>query len=686
LIPESFIQELLARVDVVDVVGRYVQLRKGGANLLGLCPFHNEKSPSFTVSPTKQFYHCFGCGAHGSAITFLMEHTGASFPEAVRTLAASAGMTVPEENRSPRQQQETARRKAEESRHTQVLDAAQAHYLKQLRASPAAIRYLKQRGLTGEIAAHFGLGWSGTDRHGLSQVFPNYEDPTLVESGLVIESEDGRRYDRFRERVMFPIRNARGSLIGFGGRIIGKGEPKYLNSPETPLFSKGQELYGLWEARQAIRQEGQIIVVEGYMDVVGLAQQGIANAVATLGTATTPDHVKKLLRSSDKVIFSFDGDGAGRRAAWRALQACLPVLRDDIAIRFLFLPTEHDPDSYVRELGPEAFRACLGEAVALSRFLLDELASRHNMDEAEGRASCLHEAKPLLAAIPECALRVQIEREMAKLVQLTPEEMAQVLAQQPAKPFGAPAKPAAGETHVAAPQHEGGHPEAGYDFGGHDFHDIPADDGEYVDVGQFSSPGGEPGGGGNWGGGSGKQDWKGQGDWKGKSDWKGKGDWKGGKGNWKRRDDVGGFEGRRTMPSLAKRLLGLLLAHPELVDSMGDQQLEVIDHGPHLGLVRDLIMLAQSSGARHVGALLEAAEPDSDLATVLKGLRADILSQEDLPDPQTEWDDALRRIEFDSAKAEMAKLAATGLTTDEQRKRYLELSSRMTVLKGAGVR
>ncbi|NMU90634.1 DNA primase [Achromobacter ruhlandii] len=688
MIPESFIQELLARVDVVDVVGRYVQLRKGGANLLGLCPFHNEKSPSFTVSPTKQFYHCFGCGAHGSAITFLMEHTGASFPEAVRTLAASAGMTVPEENRSPRQQQETARRKAEESRHTQVLDAAQAHYLKQLRASPAAIRYLKQRGLTGEIAAHFGLGWSGTDRHGLSQVFPNYEDPTLVESGLVIESEDGRRYDRFRERIMFPIRNARGSLIGFGGRIIGKGEPKYLNSPETPLFSKGQELYGLWEARQAIRQEGQVIVVEGYMDVVGLAQQGIANAVATLGTATTPDHVKKLLRTSDKVIFSFDGDGAGRRAAWRALQACLPVLRDDIAIRFLFLPTEHDPDSYVRELGAEAFRACLGEAVALSRFLLDELASRHNMDEAEGRASCLHEAKPLLASIPECALRVQIEREMAKLVQLTPEEMAQVLAQQPAKPFGAPAKPAAGEAGIAgapAPQ-EGSVPhEGGYDFAGHDFHDIPADDGEYVDYGQFSSPGGESGGG--WSGGGGKQDWKGKGDWKGKSDWKGKGDWKGGKGNWKgKRDDVGGFEGRRTMPSLAKRLLSLLLAHPELVDSMGDQQLEVIDHGPHLGLVRDLIMLAQSSGARHVGALLEAAEPDSDLATVLKGLRVDILSQEDLPDPQTEWDDALRRIEFDSAKAEMAKLAAAGLATEEARKRYLELSSRMLVLKGAGIR
>ncbi len=664
-----------------------MQLRKGGANLLGLCPFHNEKSPSFTVSPTKQFYHCFGCGAHGSAITFLMEHTGTSFPEAVRTLAASAGMTVPEENRSPRQQQETARRKAEESRHTQVLDAAQAHYLKQLRASPAAIRYLKQRGLTGEIAAHFGLGWSGTDRHGLSQVFPNYDDPTLVESGLVIESEDGRRYDRFRERVMFPIRNARGSLIGFGGRIIGKGEPKYLNSPETPLFSKGHELYGLWEARQAIRQEGQVIVVEGYMDVVGLAQQGIANAVATLGTATTPDHVKKLLRASDKVIFSFDGDGAGRRAAWRALQACLPVLRDDIAIRFLFLPSEHDPDSYVRELGAEAFRACLGDAVALSRFLLDELASRHNMNEAEGRASCLHEAKPLLAAIPECALRVQIEREMAKLVQLTPEEMSQILAQQPAKPFAPPgtAKASASEAGApsgnSGPDQDGGHSDMGYDFAGHDFHDIPAEEPDFADYGQFPSTGGEAvAGSGQRSGG--KPDWKSKGDWKGKSDWKGsKGSWKG-----RRDNDVGGFEGRRTMPSLAKRLLGLLLAHPELVDSMGDQQLEVIDHGPHLGLVRDLIMLAQSSGARHVGALLEAAEPDSDLATVLKGLRADILSQEDLPDPQTEWDDALRRIEFDSAKLEMAKLAATGLSTEEARKRYLELSSRLAVLKGAGIR
>jgi DNA primase len=668
LIPESFTQDLLARVDVVDIVGRYVQLRKGRANLLGLCPFHNEKSPSFTVSPTKQFYHCFGCGAHGSAITFLMEHTGSSFPEAVRTLAASAGMTVPEGDRDPRQRQASAQRKAEESRHIQVMDAAQLHYLQQLRASPAAISYLKQRGLTGKIARHFGLGWSGTDRHGLSHVFPNYDDSILVETGLVIESEDGRRYDRFRERIMFPIRNARGSLIGFGGRIIGKGEPKYLNLPETPLFTKGHELYGLWEARQEIRKEGMVIVVEGYMDVVGLAQQGVSNAVATLGTATTPDHVKKLLHASDKVIFSFDGDKAGQKAAWRALQACLPALRDDITIRFLFLPPEHDPDSYVRELGGEAFRAYLGQAVPLSKFLLDELASRHVMTEAEGRASCLHEAKPLLGLIPECALRVQIEREMAKLVQLTPEEMSSLLAQQAPKPFVSAAK-----SEVDAPAYNAS---SGFDDAGFmpDMTYAAQEAEMHYDVsepGDFQPAYSDQGQGGRFS----------------LSSRKGKNSaWKGGKGDWKKnRDSVGGFEGRRVMPSLAKRLLGLLLAHPELVDSMGDQQLEVLDHGPHLGLVRDLILLAQSSGARHVGALLEAAQPGSDLEVVLKNMRVNVLSQEDLPHPQREWDDALRYIEFDAIKREMSALAVAELQSEDDRQRYQELSQRMMVLKHAGI-
>ena len=623
MIPDSFIQDLLARTDIADVVGRYVQLRKGGANLLGLCPFHNEKSPSFTVSPTKQFYHCFGCGAHGSAITFLMEHTGASFPEAVRALAGSAGMTVPEEPRSPRQRAESARRREEASRHTQVLEAAQAHYLKQLRAAPAAIAYLKQRGLTGEIAARFGLGWSGTDRQGLAAVFGRYDEPALVEAGLVIESEDGRRYDRFRERVMFPIRNARGALIGFGGRIIGKGEPKYLNSPETPLFSKGNELYGLWEARQAIRTEGQVVVVEGYMDVVGLAQQGIGNAVATLGTATTPQHIQKLLRASDRVVFSFDGDVAGRRAAWRALQACLPLLRDDVSIRFLFLPPEHDPDSYVRALGPEAFRACLAEASALSRFLLDELASRHDLSEAEGRARCIHEARPLISAMPQDgALRLQVQRELARLVQLTPEEMAQMLAAAPESPAagGLPAAPAgpAGREPPAYAEPAGRQPPARTRERG------------YSEAAERGT--------------------------------------------------------RRPVTPLARRLLRLLLAHPELVDGMGDQQLEVLDRGPHLGLVRDLIALARSSGARHLGALLQAVDPDSDLAQVLAAAAADLMAQEDLPEPQAEWEDALRRIELEALKAEQADLIRGGVPDEAARAHYQELTQRIAILNNAGIR
>ncbi|MGN6580237.1 MAG: DNA primase [Bordetella sp.] len=679
MIPESFIQDLLARVDVVDVVGRYVQLRKGGANLLGLCPFHSEKSPSFTVSPTKQFYHCFGCGAHGTAISFLMEHTGASFPEAVRTLAGQVGMTVPEEPRSPRQQAETVRRKAEVSRHTQVLDQAQAYYLKQLRASPQAIAYLKQRGLTGEIAAHFGLGWSGTDRHGLSKVFDDYADPLLVESGLVIDAEDGRRYDRFRERVMFPIRNARGNLIGFGGRILGDGKPKYLNSPETPIFSKGQELYGLWEARQAIREAGVVIVVEGYMDVVGLAQLGIPNAVAALGTSTTPDHVKKLLRASDRVVFSFDGDAAGRRAAWRALQACLPVLRDDINIRFLFLPAEHDPDSYVREFGADAFRAALAEASALSRFLLDELASRHKLGEAEGRASCLHEAAPLLAAIPDCALKVQIERELARQVLLTPEEMSQVLAQAYARQASRGPLPAPGPDALPQPPSRPGD---------------RVDSGQEVDIDTAPFPSWELSGAPDDAGYDEPEPWQSEGDWhggRGQPPGMRKGDFasrNGQKRPWRgRRDEKPlGFVGRRTMPSLAKRLLCLLLANLALVDGMGDQQLEVLDHDPQLGLVRDLIMLAQSSGARHLGALLQAAEPDSDLSVAVQSLRAEVLVMEDLPNPQDEWNDALRIIERAWVAGELEHLAREGLQTDEAHQRFRELQGRMAILKSAGIR
>ncbi|MGB3288808.1 MAG: DNA primase [Burkholderiaceae bacterium] len=661
MIPESFVQELLARVDVVDVVGRYVQLRKGGANLLGLCPFHNEKSPSFTVSPTKQFYHCFGCGAHGSAISFLIEHTGASFPEAVRSLAASAGMTVPEEQRSPKQQAVDRRRKEEVSRHQQALDAAQAHYQRELKQSQAAIRYLKQRGLSGEVAARFGLGWSGNDRRGLAAVFPQYEDPVLVESGLVIESEDGRRYDRFRERVMFPIRNTRGSIIGFGGRIIGKGEPKYLNSPETSLFSKGHELYGLWEGRAGIRSEGYVLVVEGYMDVVGLAQHGLSNAVATLGTATTPFHIQKLLRASSKIVFSFDGDKAGRKAAWRALNTCLPLVRDDVSMRFLFLPAEHDPDSYIKEYGAEAFKATVAEAVPLSRFMLDELASRHAMDEAEGRAACVHEAKPLLAMLPESTLRVQIEREFAKLVQLTPEELAQMMRDLPAQALHAPSAPAATEHRGHTPYSGGEEPPGfmdvpSFDSGAEYFHPGDAEEGGYplpdwpVSGGQDAArSGGFQASGGTRGPGRGQRK-------------------------------------VRTVTPMAKRLLRLLLAHPELVATLGDQQLEILEHGPHLVLVRDLITLANLSGARHAGALLQAADPGSDLQAVLDSLSPELLAQEDLPDPQAEWNDALRRIELEAIKAEQSALVDGGMKDEFSRKRYQELTRRITLLHSAASR
>ncbi len=678
MIPESFVQELLARVDVVDVVGRYVQLRKGGANLLGLCPFHNEKSPSFTVSPTKQFYHCFGCGAHGSAITFLMEHTGASFPEAVRSLAASTGMTVPEAPRTPRQRAADKRRKEEVSRHQQVLDIAQTHYLRQLKGSQSAIRYLKQRGLSGETAARFGLGWSGSDRRGLATVFPQYEDPVLVESGLVIESEDGRRYDRFRERIMFPIRNTRGSLIGFGGRIIGKGEPKYLNSPETNLFSKGHELYGLWEGRTGIRNEGFVLVVEGYMDVVGLAQHGVANAVATLGTATTPFHIQKLLRASSKIVFSFDGDKAGRRAAWRALTTCLPLLRDDVSMRFLFLPAEHDPDSYIREYGAEAFKATASEAVPLSRFLLEELASRHAMDEAEGRAACVHEAKPLLALMPEGTLRLQIEREFARMVLLTPEElagmMAQMVAEQPpAQPEAdglvpgahkAPVRPAAsdaGDTGMDGGYYHDEPPgfmDNAPDFGPHEYISYPD-----MPSQQAYEPGFE-------GGAGTSRDVR----------FERGGDRRRGNG-YESRGRSGGAA--RSVTPMAKRLLRLLLTHPELVSTLGDQQLEILHHGPHLVLVRDLITLTNMSGARHAGALLQAAEPGTDLAGVLASLTPELLAQEELPDPQGEWNDALRRIELEAIKAEQSVLIQSGLGDVASQKRYQELTRRIALLSSA---
>jgi len=435
---------MLSRVDIVDVVGRHVELKKSGANLMGLCPFHGEKSPSFSVSPAKQFYHCFGCGAHGDAIRFLMEHSGMSFRDAVADLAQQVGMAVPDEPQDEAEQQRALQARAHQATLSEVLERAADHYRRQLREHPQAIEYLKRRGLSGEIAKRFGLGYAPPGWRSLASAFPRYDDPLLVEAGMVVvqgdEGPEQKRYDRFRDRVMFPIRSVKGEVIGFGGRVLDGGEPKYLNSPETPLFVKGRELYGLYEARSALRGKGYVLVVEGYMDVVALAQNGFANAVATLGTACTAEHVQKLFRFTDAVVFAFDGDAAGRRAAGRALEAALPHATDLRSVRFLFLPPEHDPDSYVRALGPAAFDEQVARAVPLSRQLIEHAADGADLGSAEGRSRMLAQARPLWQALPDGALRRQLLPELARQGGL---DMAELVALwRPATPEPRHARPA----------------------------------------------------------------------------------------------------------------------------------------------------------------------------------------------------------------------------------------------------
>jgi DNA primase len=447
VIPPGFIADLLSRVDIVDVVGRHVQLKKGGANLMGLCPFHGEKSPSFSVSPSKQFYYCFGCGASGDAIRFLTEHTGASFRDAVTDLAQQVGLAVPDDARSDDERRSAAESKARQASLTEVLARAAQHYRTQLKGNARAVDYLKGRGLTGEIAARFGLGYAPDGWHALASAFAEYADPMLVESGLVIvQGEDGaeqKRYDRFRDRIMFPIRSVQGETIGFGGRVLDGGEPKYLNSPETPVFVKGRELYGLFESRAGIRARGHALVVEGYMDVVALAQMGFDNAVATLGTACTEEHVRKLFRFTDAVVFSFDGDAAGRRAASRALEAALAHASDLRSIRFLFLPPEHDPDSFVRAEGAPAFERAIAQAVPLSRQMIDVAREGCDLGTPEGRARFLSQARPLWAALPDGGFRRQMLAELAKAATLPEAELASQW------------QPAAESPRTAAPRAQG---------------------------------------------------------------------------------------------------------------------------------------------------------------------------------------------------------------------------------------
>jgi DNA primase len=435
VIPDSFKQDLLNRVDIVDVVQRYVQLKKGGANFMGLCPFHGEKTPSFTVSPAKQFYHCFGCGAHGNAIGFLMAYAGLGYVDAIKDLASGVGMQVPE--LQPRTPEEAARRERETDLYA-VMEQAMEFYRAELKKAPHAIEYLKGRGLTGEVAARFRIGYAPDGWQSLQAVFEKYDDKSLVECGLVIANDEGKRYDRFRDRVMFPILSARGAVIGFGGRVMGEGEPKYLNSPETPLFEKGREVYGLVQAREAIQATGRVLVVEGYMDVVALAQFGVGYAVATLGTATTPIHVTKLLKLADELVFCFDGDAAGRKAAWRALEVSLPLLVDHKPVRFLFLPDGDDPDSFVRKHGKEEFEKRVAGAKTLSEFLLDELRQDADLNSNEGRAKFLSAAKPHLQKMGGSQLPMLVAKEIATLAR-QPEEAPSLLARAPTTAFSRPA-------------------------------------------------------------------------------------------------------------------------------------------------------------------------------------------------------------------------------------------------------
>ena len=635
MIPEEFIQELLARVDIVDVIGKYVQLKKSGQNLQGLCPFHQEKSPSFTVSSTKQFYHCFGCGAHGTAISFLMEHVGLGFPESVKTLADSVGMRVPEANYSP---EKRARLKEQKTRYDllhEALEQAQTYYSSQLKQYPLAQEYLLQRGLNADIAQRFALGWTGSERQNLRRVYEDYDNDLLIDAGLVVQNERGLRYDRFRERITFPIYNQRGRLIGFGGRIIGKGEPKYLNSPETELFHKGSELYGLWENRTGIRKAATVLVVEGYMDVVSLARYGVDYAVATLGTATTAEHIGKLIKASNRIVFSFDGDKAGQRAAWRALNTSLPLLRDDVSLRFLFLPKEHDPDSFVQSYGVKKFEEKVAEAQALSAFMLESLASEFNLDEAEGRAACLKEALALVVQIPESAIRTQIENELARLVRFTADEFRSALTRYLDK------KDLSAQRFVA--------------------HDHVASDTSMqmpgVQSEQYSPPHARV---------------EIRSDESGRANYQPAGTYRKKK---KPNEPI-----RQPMP-LARQLLSLLANHPQVLERIGERQLEILRQHPHMDIVVEFIAFAFANGARHIGSLIQQAEHGSPLQQLLISLGKDSSTIESLPHPEAEWSDAIKKIELENLEAEIRTLIGSGIETDNERKRYLAVLARYNFLK-----
>lgn len=686
MIPSSFIQDLLARSDIVDIVGRHVTLKKAGINYKGLCPFHGEKSPSFIVSPTRQTYHCFGCGVHGNALGFLMEHTGQGFVDAVKDLAQMQGMPVPEEQSDPQERERAKQQKEKQQSLTDVLGKATQHWRQQLKHSPRAVQYLKGRGLTGEIAARFAMGYAPDGWKGLASVFPKYEDPLLVESGLVIVPDDqqgkseaeANRYDRFRDRIMFPIRSVQGEVIGFGGRVLDKGEPKYLNSPETPVFSKGRELYGLYEARTALRNKGYVIVTEGYMDVVALAQWGFANAVATLGTACTADHMQKLFRFTEQVVFSFDGDAAGRRAAGRALEAALPHATDTRRISFLFLPTEHDPDSFIRENGAEAFEERIKQAIPLSRQLLTHAAHDCDLDSAEGRVRLLAQAIPLLAQLPDGGLRDQILSDLAAQARAEVDDVRRRLQQARQDGGGHPGggrRPTHAASHTVG---DDGIPldlseanaaayQEGYDVGDH------GQGGDHVPASDR---------GGNWGGkGGDKRDWK--------SNWKGG---QGGKGRWRQ---GGGWDReartpQRPLPQAARpleRAAWMLLQRsdlweqlpPALCDLLCDQPMplgayfswldrQIIEEGP-LQASELLQRLQGGVGDAH-------GEGPSPVDEALQALARRLANFHDITlvqDKVSDLVDLIRPMQLQALNDELDLLLQSGELSEAAERRKLEL-------------
>ena len=418
MIPESFIQEVLNRIDVVDIVDQRVKLKKAGANYVACCPFHQEKSPSFTVSPSKQFYHCFGCGAHGSAISFLMEYEGLTFIESIQSIASQLGLSVPNEQTTS---------KSEKSDYLileQALMQANQFYKKNLRASTEAIQYLKNRGLSGEIAKQFQIGFANQEWQGLQQVFKNYDDPILQSAGLVQKNEAGKLYDRFRNRIMFPIFNAKDNIIGFGGRVIHADDtPKYYNSPETPLFKKSYELYGLSQSKKGIRDEQNILIVEGYMDVISLHQHGVQNAVATLGTATTVYHLKKLIRYSKKITFCFDGDNAGIEAAWKALNTAVEILEDDLEFYFMFLPEGEDPDTYIRNHSLDDFKKMINQATPLSDFIIKRLTLNNDLNSQENKIKFINNFEPIYKKMSSPKYKIFLLKRVSELIHLSQVEI-----------------------------------------------------------------------------------------------------------------------------------------------------------------------------------------------------------------------------------------------------------------------